>query len=71
MLRHLDQHDGGVMEYTKMPLGEFFSKFTQHEYILIHTNEDNIGSFGTFDHVREIVSKAPAKLSGTSFLCDV
>ena len=61
MLRHLDEHDGGVMEYTKRLLGEFFAKFDQHQYILLHKTPRNVGLFGSFDHVHEVVLDAASK----------
>lgn len=61
MLRHFEQHEGGVMEYTKRLLGEFFSKYPDHEYLLLYKNLGDTGTFGKLDNVREIVCESRSR----------
>lgn len=54
MLRHYDQHGGGVKVYTQGLLREMLHLTTPHEFVLIYRNPRLIGSYGEFPHVREI-----------------
>jgi glycosyltransferase involved in cell wall biosynthesis len=61
MLRHIDEHGGGVMEYTRRLLEQFFAMFRQHQYFLLYRTPNNIGSFGEFENVHEVVLDSPSK----------
>src|SRR5919106_2395303 len=60
MLRHLDQHGGGVVVYTHNLLREFVSLDTRHEFVLLYQNPRLMGSYNNGSHVREIALKAPS-----------
>lgn len=59
MLRHHDQHGGGVKVYTYNLLREMMALNTQHEFVLLYRNAQLIGTYGDNNHVREIAIKAP------------
>jgi glycosyltransferase involved in cell wall biosynthesis len=62
MLRHLEQHHGGVLVYTHSLLREMLALDTPYEFVLIYRNPDLIGTYGDGDHVREISVQAPSAL---------
>jgi glycosyltransferase involved in cell wall biosynthesis len=55
MLRHYDQHGGGVRVYTRALLRELIEHHPEHEYILLFNNPALTGSFGCRPNVREVV----------------
>src|SRR5579872_5903737 len=55
MLRHYDQHGGGVKVYTHSLLRELIHRHPQHEYVLLFNNPALLGSFRDQPHVRELV----------------
>jgi O-antigen biosynthesis alpha-1,2-mannosyltransferase len=61
MLRHYEQHEGGVKVYTQNLLPHFFSLRPQHEYILLYQNRKLVGTYGKYPNVRELA----ASLRGT------
>ena len=62
MLRHFDQHEGGVKNYTKYLLNELFSLNSPHEFVLIYNNLNNIGAYKNFKNVREIAVNIPSRI---------
>ena len=54
MLRHYNQHGGGVKNYTEYLLEEIFKLNSGHEFVLIYNNPDFIGIYSRFKNVREI-----------------
>jgi glycosyltransferase involved in cell wall biosynthesis len=62
MLRHVEQHHGGVLVYTHNLLREMLALETPHEFVLIYRNPDLIGTYGDGDRVREIAIQAPSAL---------
>lgn len=68
MLRHFEQHEGGVMEYTKRLLNEFFSTYQNHEYLLLYKNHGDTGTFGKHENVREIVCESRSRLVWDQFV---
>jgi glycosyltransferase involved in cell wall biosynthesis len=62
MLRHLEQHHGGVLVYTHNLLREILALETPHEFVLIYQNPDLIGTYGDGNRVREIAIQAPSVL---------
>ena len=54
MLRHFDQHRGGVKNYTNYLLNELFALNSSHEFILIYSNSKHMGTYKNFKNVREI-----------------
>jgi glycosyltransferase involved in cell wall biosynthesis len=62
MLRHMEQHHGGVLVYTHNLLREMLALETPHEFVLIYRNPDLIGTYGDGHRVREIAVQAPSAL---------
>jgi glycosyltransferase involved in cell wall biosynthesis len=53
MLRHYDQHGGGVRVYTQSLLSFLVKHATQHEYVLFYQNPSLLGTFRGA-HVKEV-----------------
>jgi glycosyltransferase involved in cell wall biosynthesis len=62
MLRHYEQHEGGVKHYTKTLLPLLFSLGRQHRYTLIYQNPKLIGTYAAFPNVEEIAARMPGTL---------
>lgn len=58
MLRHFDQHEGGVKVYTRELLQAMLSINTRHELVLLYSNPQRLGTYSHFDSVTEVVLKA-------------
>ena len=71
MLRHLDQHGGGVLVYTHNLLRELLALESEHEFVLIYRDESFLGSHAQHAHVREVALPARSVLTGTSWRCGV
>jgi glycosyltransferase involved in cell wall biosynthesis len=54
MLRHYEQHGGGVRVYTHALLAQMLRDHPEHEYILFFNNPALIGTYGRFPNVREV-----------------
>ena len=54
MLRHFNQHGGGVKNYTNYLLDKLLSLNSSHEFILIYNNSKYIGTYSHYKNVREI-----------------
>jgi glycosyltransferase involved in cell wall biosynthesis len=61
MLRHYEQHGGGVKEYTRNLLNEFASLDGPHEFIFIYRNPDLVGTYSNRGNIREIAVEASSK----------
>lgn len=59
MLRHYEQHEGGVKHYTRTLLPLLFTLGAQHRYVLIYRNPKLIGTYAAFPNVEELVSRVP------------
>ena len=59
MLRHLDQHGGGVLVYTRNLLRELLALDSPHEFVLIYRNPQLLGTYRHHPHVQEVVVEAP------------
>ena len=55
MLRHFDQHDGGVKVYTRELLQSLLSINTCHEIVLLYRNPIRLGTYSHFDSVSEVL----------------
>jgi hypothetical protein len=62
MLRHLEQHHGGVLVYTHNLLREMLALDTPHEFVLIYRNPDLIGTYADGDRVQEAAVQASSAL---------
>ena len=54
MLRHLDQHPGGVKAYTRHLINALLARRDDHEYVFFYHNASAMGSFGSPGRVREM-----------------
>ncbi len=54
MLRHYDQHGGGVRVYTRALLKQLLAHPGEHEYVLYFNNPSLLGTYGGLPHVREV-----------------
>ena len=63
MLRHYNQHGGGVKVYTQGLLREMLAIDTPHEFILVYQDPKLIGTYSKFSHVRELAVKSQFKLT--------
>ena len=54
MLRHYDQHGGGVRVYTRALLKHLFMQPREHEYVLYFSNPSLLGTYAGVPHVTEV-----------------
>ncbi len=59
MLRHYEQHEGGVKHYTKTLLPLLFTLGAQHRYVLIYQNPKLLGTYAAYPNVEEMVTRVP------------
>lgn len=64
MLRHYDQHGGGVRVYTHNLLREMLSLETPHEFVLIYRDPARVGTYSNGNRVREIAIETPSPVPG-------
>jgi glycosyltransferase involved in cell wall biosynthesis len=62
MLRHLDQHGGGVKVYTQNVVRHLLGEDRKNRYVLLYHDPSLLGSFGAHSHVEERVLRMPSKL---------
>lgn len=62
MLRHYEQHEGGVKHYTKTLLPLLFTLGAQHQYVLIYQNPKLLGTYSAHPNVEEIVTRMPGTM---------
>lgn len=60
MLRHYNQHSGGVWVYTRNILREMLALDTPHEFVLIYQDPRLVGTYANGNRVREIAIEAPS-----------
>ena len=60
MLRHLGQHGGGVLVYTRGLLPELLSLDSPHEFVLFYRDPALIGTYADGERVREVAVRAPS-----------
>jgi glycosyltransferase involved in cell wall biosynthesis len=54
MLRHYDQHGGGVKVYTHELLAALFALESEHEFVLLFRNPELIGTYAAVPKVSEV-----------------
>jgi O-antigen biosynthesis alpha-1,2-mannosyltransferase len=59
MLRHMDQHEGGVKVYTKHLLPRLFEFGNKHEFVLLYQNPQYVGTYSAWSNVREVAIQVP------------
>ncbi len=62
MLRHYEQHEGGVKHYTKTLLPLLFTLGARHRYVLIYQNPKLLGTYAAYPNVEELVSTVPGTI---------
>lgn len=62
MLRHYEQHEGGVKHYTKTLLPLLFTLGARHQYVLIYQNPKLLGTYAAYPNVEELVSTVPGTI---------
>jgi len=62
MLRHMGQHPGGVLVYTRGLLAKMLALESEHEFVLMYRDPAFLGTYGDRERVREIVLAAPSVL---------
>jgi glycosyltransferase involved in cell wall biosynthesis len=55
MLRHFDQHEGGVKVYTRELLHSLIELNRKHEIVLLFRNRQRLGTYQGVDGVREVL----------------
>jgi glycosyltransferase involved in cell wall biosynthesis len=55
MLRHFDQHAGGVKVYTRELLNAIVSANTRHEIVLLYRDRKLLGTYGSAEGVSEVL----------------
>jgi glycosyltransferase involved in cell wall biosynthesis len=60
MLRHLDQHEGGVKVYTRNLLRSLLALDTEHEFVLMYQNPAHVGTYARHN-VREVAVPIPTR----------
>jgi len=58
MLRHYDQHGGGVKVYTHNLLKHILELNTNHQFVFLYKNPKFIGTYSEYKNVKEIAVKA-------------
>jgi len=62
MLRHYEQHEGGVKIYTQNLIPRLLSKDTANQYLLIYKNPALVGTYAGYPNVTEIALSTPTRL---------
>ena len=62
MLRHLDQHGGGVLVYTRQLLDRLFSMGLAHTFTVLYHHPRFLGTYASHENVREVVLRIPTRL---------
>jgi glycosyltransferase involved in cell wall biosynthesis len=63
MLRHYDQHGGGVKVYTQRLLRALFDLRPDHQFVLLYRAPSLLGTYGTEPGVQEVVLPARSILT--------
>jgi glycosyltransferase involved in cell wall biosynthesis len=62
MLRHYEQHEGGVRIYTQNLLPRLFSMDSKNTYVLMYQNPNLLGTYSAYPNVEEVVLSIPGKI---------
>jgi glycosyltransferase involved in cell wall biosynthesis len=55
MLRHFDQHEGGVKVYTRELMNAIVAGNTRHEIVMLYRNRQRLGTYSGVDSVSEVL----------------
>lgn len=61
MLRHYEQHEGGVKVYTRNLLPRLFTIAPDHEYVLMYQSPALIGTYSSYPNVEEVALRVPGR----------
>jgi glycosyltransferase involved in cell wall biosynthesis len=62
MLRHFDQHNGGVRIYTDELLRAMLAAVSSHEYVFLYQNPRLVGSFANNPRITEVAMPSRSRL---------
>jgi glycosyltransferase involved in cell wall biosynthesis len=62
MLRHLDQHNGGVVVYTNELLDAMLAAESIHEYVFLYQNPALVGTYAGNPRITEVVLASRSRL---------
>jgi len=62
MLRHFDQHNGGVRVYTDELLRSMLAAESEHEYVFLYQNPGLVGSFASNPRITEVAMPTRSRL---------
>ena len=62
MLRHYDQHGGGVKVYTRQLLDAMLEKSTSHEFVFLFNSPLLIGTYRSYPQVQEVAVQGKSVL---------
>ncbi len=62
MLRHFEQHDGGVKVYTHNVLHHLLRLGQQHEFVLAYRHPRLLGTYARHHNVREVAMRMPGSV---------
>jgi glycosyltransferase involved in cell wall biosynthesis len=62
MLRHYDQHGGGVKVYTRQLIDALLALRSPHEFVFLYNNPGRIGTYGSHACVQEVAVPGKAVL---------
>ena len=54
MLRHYDQHGGGVKVYTRELIDAMLALEPRHEFVFLYRHASRVGTYGRYGNVREV-----------------
>jgi hypothetical protein len=60
MLRHIDQHEGGVKLYTHKVLSYLLAMDQTNQYVLLYHNPHLMGRYAAFPQVEEVALALPS-----------
>jgi glycosyltransferase involved in cell wall biosynthesis len=63
MLRHYDQHGGGVRVYTQRLLDAMLALHTGHQFVFMYRNPGLLGTYGGYGDVEEVALPARSVLT--------
>jgi len=63
MLRHYDQHGGGVRVYTQRLLQALLELRTGHQFVFLYRNPALVGTHGSWPEVEEVALPARSVLT--------
>ncbi len=62
MLKHYDQHGGGVNVYTQNLLQELVKVDIEKEYIFLYKNSKLLGTYQNYPNVKEICIESKSRI---------